>query len=339
MNDPVEVLITLPFPDTLVAKLKAVSPRLKINVLRARRAEEIPSDVWVQTEVLYTNRVLPTPEQAPSLRWIQFHWAGIDHAIEAPILQKPDLVATTLSGAAASQIAEYVVMMALALGHLLPELISNQRRSEWPNERWERFKPRELRGSTVGIIGYGSVGRQVARLLQPFGAFVVATKRDAMHPEDLGYTSEGWGDPKGDFVHRLYPPEALRSMLKACDYVVVTVPLTPQTRGMVGVEEIAVLKPTAFLIDVSRGGVVDHGALIVALRDRKIAGVALDVYPEEPLPAESPLWKLPNVLLTPHISGNTSNYDERAIDLFAENLRRYLAGLPLFNRFDPIKGY
>lgn len=339
MSKPVEVLITLPFSEELVNKLRAVSPRLRVHVIQARKPEDISSEVWQKMEVLYTNNVLPAPEKAPNLRWIQFHWAGMDHAVSAPILHRPDVIATTLSGAAASQMAEYVMMMLLALGHHLPEMIASQKRAEWPRDRWERFSPRELRNSVVGIVGYGSIGRQIARLLYPFGARVLATKRDVMHPEDPGYTPEGWGDPGGDFVHRLYPPEALRSMLKECDYTVVTVPLTDQTRNLINAEALEAMKSSAYLVDVSRGGVVDQNALYAALKDRRLAGAALDVYSEEPLPADNPLWKLPNVILTPHIAGNTVNYDERAVDLFAENLHRYLAGLPLYNRFDPGLGY
>ncbi|HEX9028625.1 MAG TPA: D-2-hydroxyacid dehydrogenase [Anaerolineales bacterium] len=339
MSAQIEILVTLPLPDPLLARLRSISPRLKLEVIRARKVEDIPADVWSRAEILYTTNVLPTPEQASQLHWIQFHWAGVDHASDAPILRKPGLVATTLSGVAASPMAEYIVMMLLALGHHLPELFNYQKRAEWPKDRWERFSPLELRESAVGIVGYGSIGRQVARLLQPFGAHVLATKRDVMNPADSGYTPEGWGDPNGEMVHRLYPPQALRSMLKECDYVVVTVPLTAETRGLLNAEAIAAMKPSAFLIDVSRGGVVDHTALIPALRDHRIAGAALDVYPEEPLPADSPLWKLNNVILTPHISGNTEAYDQRAVDLFSENLHRYLAGLPLYNRIDPDLGY
>jgi phosphoglycerate dehydrogenase-like enzyme len=197
----------------------------------------------------------------------------------------------------------------------------------------------EVRGSTVGIVGYGSIGRQLARVLNSLGATVLANKRDAMHPEDYDYIPAGLGDPGGDFVHRLYPAEALRGMVKECDFVVVTLPKTPDTQNIINSEVLAAFKPTAFLIDVSRGGIVDHTPLINALRDKKIAGAALDVYPEEPLAPESPLWKLPNVILTPHISGNTPKYDERAVEMFSTNLQRYLAGQPLYNRIDPKRGY
>ncbi len=337
--DPVEILITMPVADNLLARINELAPRVKVNLIPAQKPEDVPADVWPRVEVLYTNRIIPTAEQASKLRWIQFHWAGVDHALDAPFLQKPGLMATTLSGSAASQMGEYVLQMLLALGHRLPEILSYQKRAEWPRDRWERFLPLELRGSTVGIVGYGSIGRQIARLLQPFGATVLATKKDLMNPRDTGYIPTDMGDPDGDYVNRLYPPEALRSMLKDCDFVVITVPKTQHTIGMIGLAEIASMKPTAFLIDVSRGGVVDHAALLPALKDRKIAGAALDVYPEEPLPSDSPLWKLPNVILTPHISGNTVHYNERAIDLFIENLQRYLNNLPLYNLIDMERGY
>jgi phosphoglycerate dehydrogenase-like enzyme len=339
MTNPVEVLITLPFPEDLLNQLRGVSPRLKITPYRARKPDEIPADVWGRVEVLYTNTVLPTPEQAPRLRWIQFHWAGIDHVLDSPLLNKPELVMTTLSGVAATKAAEYALLMILALGNRLPDLIAVQRKGEWPRERWSRFSPQELRESTVGIVGYGSIGRQIARLLREFGPTVLAIKRDVMHPEDTGYIPEGQGDIAGDLIHRLYPPQALQSMLKECDFVVITVPLTRETRHTIGAPELAALKPTASLIDISRGGVVDQTALVAALRERKFAGAALDVYEEEPLPPEHPLWKLPNVILTPHIAGITPHYDQRAANLFAENLTRYLAGLPLYNRFDPERGY
>lgn len=180
MNEQVEVVIAVPITPDLADRLRSVSTRLTIAVIPARKPEEIPDEIWGKVEVLYTNRVLPAPEQAPHLEWIQFHWAGIDHALDAPILHRSGLAATSLSGASASQMAEHVMTMLLALGHHLPDAFAHQKRAEWPTERWERFSPLELRGSTVGIIGYGSVGRQVARLLQPFGATVLATDRKSV---------------------------------------------------------------------------------------------------------------------------------------------------------------
>lgn len=339
MSEQIEVLITVPFPDKLINSLIALSPRLKIHLIAAQKPAEISTDLWKRIEVLYTARILPALDQAPGLRWIQFHQAGLDHVASAPILSKPDVKVTTASGTMASQVAEYVVAMLLSFGHHLPELGGLQRKAEWPRDRWERFSPRELRGSTVGIVGYGSIGRQLARLLQPFGAEILATKRDAMHPEDHAYTPDGMGDSEGGLVHRLYPAQALHSMIKLSDYVVVCVPLTTETRNLIGPQELAAFKPEAYLVDVSRGGIVDHTALLAALKEHRLAGAALDVFPEEPLPEDSPLWKAANLILTPHISGISSQFDERVLQLFIENLRRYIAGQDLLNIFDPERGY
>jgi len=339
MANNIEVLITLPFSGEQISHLQQVSPRLNIQLVRARKPDEVALEQWRKVEVLYTSRAIPNEDWAPNLRWIQFHWAGIDHAVDFPLINKPEMIVTTLSGAVITQVAEYVLMMFLSWGHRLPDLLNHQRRGEWPKDRWDRFSPFELRDSTVGIVGYGSIGRQVARLINSFGAKVLATKRDVMHPNDYGYIQEGFGDPLGDYVHRLYPPTALKGMLKECDFVVVTIPLNQATKKIIGSGELAAMKSNAFIVDVSRGGVIDQDALITVLRERKIAGAALDVFPEEPLPDDSPLWKMNNVILTPHISGNSPWYDDRAIALFSENLRRYLAGQPLYNRFDPQLGY
>jgi phosphoglycerate dehydrogenase-like enzyme len=334
MDEPIEVIITLAFNDELISQISEVSPRLAIEKIVARKVEDINDEAWKRVEVLYTNRILPAPEQAPRLRWIQLHWAGVDHALDEPILQREGLTVTSMSGASASQMAEHAVMMMLALGHHMPDTYAYQKKAEWPSGRWNLFSPHELRGSTVGIIGYGSIGRQIARLLQTFGSTVLATKRDILRPEDTGYTIEGLGDPGGDLVNRLYPPQALQSMLRECDFVVVTLPRTRSTVGLLGAKELAVFKQGSYLVDISRGEIVDHTALIPLLRDHKIAGAALDVFPMEPLPADSPLWKLPNVIITPHIAGFSPHYDERAAALFIQNLKRYLDELPLYNRLD-----
>lgn len=335
----IETLITVPFPDLLIYRLQGISPKLNIVSMPIARAEDIPTETWSRVEVLYTAGALPTPEQALSLRWVQFHFAGVDRFVTHPLLQREDLLVTTLSGAAMSQMAEYVVTMMLALGRKLPALSVNQKKAEWPKDRYERFVPFELRGKTVGIVGYGSIGRQVARLLQPFGVTTLAAKFNAMQPADRGYALEGLGDPQGDMVHRIYPFQALASMFKECHFVVVTVPLTPQTQGLINAKVLNALKPGAYLIDISRGGVIDQAALLEALKNGKIAGAALDVFAEEPLPAHNPLWQMPNVIVTPHISGSSIRYEERALDLFSENLHRYLGGLPLYNLFDRHSGY
>ncbi|MDH5505701.1 MAG: D-2-hydroxyacid dehydrogenase [Anaerolineae bacterium] len=339
MSKPIEILISFPLADELVARLKEISPALNISVHPARQPENIPEELWGKAEVLFTSTVLPLPEFAPNLRWVQLLWAGVENFIDTPLLQHPDITATTMSGANTSQVAEHTLALILALGHKLSALFVHQNRNEWATDRSERFSPLELRDTTVGIVGYGSLGRQVARLLQNFGVTILASKRNLGQERDSGYMPPGMGDPNNEIPRRLYPAPALRSMFKDCDFVVVTVPLTAETLGMIGEDQLAALKPTACIIDVSRGGVIDHQALTQALQEKKLAGAALDVFPEEPLPADSPLWGMPNVIITPHVAGISAHYNTRAVALFGENLRRYINDQPLLNIIDISRGY
>jgi phosphoglycerate dehydrogenase-like enzyme len=340
MTEPdIQVLITVPFPEALIERLRSVSPRLKLTVAPTRSSAELPSDVLQEAEILYTGHALPDPDQAPELHWIQFHFAGIDHVVDHPLLRSDSVRVTTLSGAAVPQMAEFALMAILSLGRKLLTMVDDKRNKVWADNRFERFSPTELRDSTVGIVGYGSIGREVARLCRAFGAEVLAVKRDLMNLDLDHYSHEGTGDPEAELVQRIYPPEATASMAELCDFLVITVPLTPDTRGMIGAKIFKRMQPSSFLIDISRGGVVDHGALIEALNNENLAGAALDVYPVEPLPASSPLWSMPNVILSPHVAGASPRYYEKAAELFAANLRRYLSDQPLLNLFDPERGY
>ncbi|MDX9866011.1 MAG: D-2-hydroxyacid dehydrogenase [Anaerolineaceae bacterium] len=335
-SETIEVLITVPYPEDILEELRAVSPRLNITV---RKPENVTADMWKRVEVLYAARELPEVDKVPALKWYQSHFVGIESERGAGILEKPGLIVTTMSGAAAPQVAEYIVAMMLALGHRLPDLMANQRDKGWPDRRWERFEPLELRGSTVGILGYGSIGREVSRVLQPFDVSILAAKRDVMHPEDHSFRLEGIGDPEGQYFTRLYPIEARRSMMQECDFVVSVLPGTPDTMGLIGAAELAAMKPTAMLVDAGRGGVIDPDALYTALTEKKLAGAVLDVFVKEPLPPESPFWSLPNVIITPHVAWTSPAYRQRAAKLFAANLHRYVNGEPLYNQFDPEKGY
>ena len=339
MSEESQILITVQFGDEQLQELSALSPAIKIQSRPLAQGQELPEDSWAEAEVLYTFRALPTPEQAPKLRWIQFHLAGVEEHLDAPILHSAQVQATSLSGANAPQVAEHALALMLALGHHLPEMFADQSRSAWPTRRSERYQPKELLGSTVGIVGYGSVGQRLARLLQSFGVTILASKRDLLNDGAQDYRVDGQVDPSGDLVRRLYPGKALRTMLKECDYIVITVPLTAETQDMIGANQLAALKPSALLVDVSRGGVIDHQALIQVLEKNQIAGAALDVFPEEPLPADSPLWEMPNVIISPHVAGLSPHNMDRAFALFKENLRRYLAGEELLNKIDLQRGY
>lgn len=339
MSDDRQILVTIQFGQEQLDELQQLARDFKVVSHALPQGQELPEEEWAQVEVLYTFRALPQPEQAPNLRWIQFHLAGVEEHLDHPILRQVSVQATSLSGANAPQVAEHALALMLAIGHHLPEMIVDQGRNQWASQRSQRYVPKELLNSTVGIIGYGSVGQRLARLLQSFGVTILASKRDLLKTESAGYQADGQGDPAADLPRRLYPGKALRSLLKECDFVVVTVPLTPETRGMLGAHQLAAMKPSAALVDVSRGGVVDQDALIHALEKGQLAAAALDVFAEEPLPADSPLWEMPNVLISPHVAGLSPRYIERAFSLFKENLRRYIAGEELINKIDLRRGY
>jgi phosphoglycerate dehydrogenase-like enzyme len=335
-QEPIRVVVSMDFTDEIMGQLKAVSPRLHIE----RLFPTVPEAAWADTEILYTARNFPEPAQAPRLRWIQLHSAGLDHAIKQPIVRAEDVHVTTTSGIHAVQMSEFCLAMMLAFVYKLPTLLQLQAKMDWPEKAHQMFLPHELRGQTLGIVGYGSIGRELARLANQMGMKVLASKRDVMHPEDReGYSEAGTGDPDGIIPARLYPAEAVASMAKECDFLVVTIPLVEDAPPVITEEVLHGMKKTAVLVNVARGAVIDEAALITALSSGKIAGAALDVFKEEPLPKTSPLWNLDNVILAPHISGNSVHYHQKAANVFAENLRRYLEKRPLLNLLNRKRGY
>jgi phosphoglycerate dehydrogenase-like enzyme len=334
----ITVLSTMRFTDELLDKLRAVSPRLVVKQRACRNAEQVEQALEEGVEVLYTSYLPVDLSRASKLKWVQMHMAGVDSLLDHPIM-KSDVLLTTVSGIHATTIAEYVFASILAFNRRVPRMLYYQSRREWPQGRWHLFARPELRGSTLGIVGYGSIGREVGRIARCFGMRVVAAKRSVSQMRDVGYAVQGTGDREGMLLDEAFPPERLSEMLGLCDYVVVAVPLTSETKKLIGEAELRAMRPSAYLVNISRGGTVDEGALINALREGWIAGAGLDVFEEEPLPSDSPLYDLENVILSPHVAGFTLRYDERASDLFAENLCRYLAGDPLLNLVDKARGY
>ena len=340
MEEPLNVLILVDFSDVIMEQLKTISPRLKFTRKAAKSASDVPDELWATVDILYTAGVLPDPDTAPRLRWIQSHSAGVDNILGQPLLADKEIIVTTTSGIHAVTMAEYTFAMMLALARKIPAMLRYQQKGEWPSERFNLFMPRELRGATVGILGYGSIGREVARLAEAFGMEVLATKRNAMNPAAVNeYTQPGIGDPDGTIVSRLYPPEATKSMVSLCDFVVVTIPASPSTKGVFDAEVMAAMKKSAYLINVGRGSVIDEEALIKALQTGQIAGAGLDVFVQEPLPPSSPLWKMENVIISPHLAGNHPSYHEASADVFAQNLERYLNKRDMLNLVDRKMGY
>lgn len=260
-------------------------------------------------------------ERAPGLRWIHSISAGVDKVV-TPLSRQRGLQVTNARGVFSPPIAEYVVMMCLAIARRLPQLFDLQR-----ERTWQPLRGSELGGLTVGIVGYGSIGAEIARLLAPFGTRIVATRR---HPElGSGELSnvEVWG------------VERLHELLKIADVVVIAAPLTDTTAGLIGAAELQEMPGHAWLINIARGRLVDELALRRALAAGWIGGAVLDVFDEEPLPADSPLYDTPNLVITPHTSWSSDRVLERSIDLFVANLERYLADQPLENLVDLEAGY
>jgi phosphoglycerate dehydrogenase-like enzyme len=266
--------------------------------------------------VLFGSQVPDDPARFPKLQWIQLTGAGYDSLTKE---QLNSGVAITNAPLFAIPIGEYVLWAMLALSKRLAIFAADfHAQRSWPTAGWDSHVGDELFGKTVGIVGYGSIGQAVARFSQAFGMNVVATRQSATTPTLV----EGV---------RVLPAAQLPELLATSDFVVLCLPLTDATRGLVGAEQFQQMKMGAYLINIARGAIVDEKALIAALQRGQLSGAALDVFEKEPLPVTSPLFDLPNVLLTPHIAGISSAYHTRAIDYFAENLERYLAGQPLLN--------
>jgi len=339
--EPIQVLCTMRFSDDLLEQLRAVSPRLRIEQETCHSAEEVAAALRSHPgiEILYAMHMpMDVLALAPGLRWIQLHSAGADHLGDHPIMEG-DVAITTASGIHAVPIAEYVMASILAHRWQVPLWTRCQRDHHWPSGRWGTYARPELRGSTIGILGYGSIGREVARLAQAFGMRVLALSRSGRRDQGDGYQQEGVGDPEGKIPEEIYRTEEMGEILPQCDYVVVALPLTSATTHAIGEAELRAMKPTATLVNIARGAIVDEEALARALKEGWIGGAGLDVFEEEPLPAGSPLWDMEDALLSPHVAGFTPRYDERATALFAANLARYLEGEPLVNALNKVQGY
>ncbi len=259
--------------------------------------------------------------RCPSLEWIHSFSAGVER-VATPTVRARDLIVTNARGVFSRPIAEYVVMMSLAITRRLPQLLELQ------HERtWQPLRGRELGGLTVGIVGYGSIGSDIARLLAPFGSTVIATRR---RPDR--------GTAGVDGVE-LMGLDRLDELLRRSDIVVVAAPLTDDTAGLIGAPQLQEMREHAWLINIARGRLLDELALRRALTSGWIGGAVLDVFNEEPLPADSPLYDTPNLIITPHTSWSSDRVVERSLALFVENLERFAAGTPLENVVDLEAGY
>jgi phosphoglycerate dehydrogenase-like enzyme len=261
--------------------------------------------------------------RAARLRWMQQWGAGVDWLMRHPEAAELPFVLTNASGVHAIPISEHIIGMLLMFARGLHLAVRAQQRREWWRPGREGIF--ELSGKTMLLVGVGAIGERTAQLAAALGVRVEGVRRDPSA-----------GAPG---VAEMYGQERLLERLPHADVVVLTVPLSRETEGMIGAEELAAMKPSAYLVNIGRGGTVDEDALAAALREGRIAGAGLDVFGAEPLPADSPLWAMDNVIITAHYSGNTPAYGERAMDIFLDNLRRFQAGEPLRNQVDKQAGY
>lgn len=265
---------------------------------------------WMDIKALYL--------AAPKLKWVHALSAGVE-TMTFPEIQSSTTILTNSRGIHGIPIAEHIFAMALTFTRGLHLLLRQQL-----NKKWRRVPTDEIHEKTIGIIGLGSIGREIAKKAKGLGMHVVATKREI--------TTEL-------FVDKLYPPAELNTMLALCDFVVVALPLIPETQEYIRLEHFQIMKPSSYFFNISRGAVVREPDLITALEQGLIAGAGLDVFETEPLPEDSPLWERENVIITPHLAALSPYYLDRAIKLFTDNLARYVNGRDMFNIIDKQKGY
>jgi phosphoglycerate dehydrogenase-like enzyme len=281
-----------------------------------------------EAEVVFT--ISLRPEQfaiAHRLRWVHAPTAAVHQFLYPELINSP-VVLTNSREVHGPVVAEHVVALIFALAKKIPQATCLQQRRIWGQESiWnDGPRPQELAGATLGLIGVGSIGARVAQLASSLGMRVLAVREHVKK-----------GTPTG--VEKVFPISQLSELLKQSDFVVIAAPLTPATESIINAATLVQMKPSAYLINVGRGPHVDTAALAEALRERRIAGAALDVFDREPLPSDSPLWNLDNLLITPHTAGLTEKLWSRHYELFADNLRRFRAGEPLLYVVDKAKGY
>jgi phosphoglycerate dehydrogenase-like enzyme len=318
-----------------LAPIRAAAPGARLVLVAEDGSADGPLD---DVEVLLRgglapdvlDRLLP---RAPGLSWIHSASVGVERVLTPAIVSR-GIVVTNGRGVFSRPIAEYVVMMMLAVSRRLPALLDLQR-----ERTWQPLQGEEMRDRTVGIVGFGSIGRAVASYASAFGTRVVAVRRRPELGADAAPDVDEEPLPFAPRVDAVLPLERLAELLGQSDFVVLAMPLTVATEAIIDEAALAAVRPGAWLINVARGRLVDESALVRALREGPLGGAVLDAFRHEPLPPTSPLYDLPNVILTPHTSWSSGRVMARSIEIFAGNLRRFSRGERLHNVVDPAAGY
>lgn len=327
---PVPIFSSMRFTEDQWDRLRRVAPNVAIRQVPASDPAEVGPNVRDAEIAIIDGNQNFDPALAPNLRWVQLASAGVNLLLGKELWES-DIPICNASGIQVRGMAQWAFAAILALRHRLPYLRERQRQHVWLPGDPLGHSMGDLYGATIGVVGYGSIGREVGRLAKAFGMRLVATMVGADRPADLGYVLPGAGDPQGVLPDVLREPDYVDTLLGESDVVVLSAPSTPATYHLMNEARLRLMRPGALLVNLSRGTAIDEKALARALREGWIAGAAVDVTEVEPLPGDSPLWDLDNLLITPHISWLSPGYYERLMDLFAENVRRYLAGEPLVN--------
>ncbi len=319
---PPRVILVNPLLPGLAEQLQAAVPNARI-VAAATPAEAAKvakeADVslgWCTPEVLAAGR---------KLRWVQSYSAGVERCVTIPQFRERDILLTNMQRVAAPVMAEHVLAMMLAFSRGLPFFLPEQRAGRWSDEPPPEVKMLSIEGKTLLVVGLGGIGTEVARRAHALGMKVVAVRNS--------------GREGPDFVSYVGLPAELRTLAAQADFIVNTTPLTPATTGLFDAKFFASCRPGAYFFNVGRGGSVVQADLVAALRSGQIAGAGLDVTEPEPLPADDPLWKLPNVILTPHVSASSDLGQSVRLAILQENLRRYVAGGKMLSVVDVARGY
>jgi phosphoglycerate dehydrogenase-like enzyme len=308
------------FPEGAVARVRDLARDYELLVTTDRDEIERHLDRIEVAFVRFPHDLLP---KAPRLKWLQQGGAGADWLQRHPEVRELSFTLTSASGVHAVPISEHMLGFLLALGRGFPACVRGQKNRVWEENRSQELF--ELAGKRVLVLGVGAIGARFARLCAACDMEVIGMRRDPSQPVK--------------WVHRLVGPDALGEELPEIDVLANTLPYTDETHHLIGEGELALLKDGAVLVNIGRGATIDEDAMVQALRSGKLRAAGLDVFETEPLPDDSPLWDMENVLLTPHYSGLTPRYNERLFDIFVDNLERYLRGLELENVVDKRLGY
>jgi phosphoglycerate dehydrogenase-like enzyme len=332
MNEDGDILILIETRDGDLAGIERVDPNrgIRVGPYLSEAEQALDPALMRGVEILLCEFPPANFDDFDRLRWIQVTSAGYGQVLDLPIIERGIRVTSGL-GNFDVPIAEWNIMaMVMCHRHML-EMLENQRTAVW--DRSARFQA-ELRGMVVGFYGYGGIARETARLAKAMGLTVWAlTRNGTVRKRTNIYCVQGTGDPDGVLPDRVFGPDRKREFLTGVDVLVMALPLTPVTEGIVGEEELRMLKPSAILINPARAALIREDAFVRCLREKWIRGAALDVHYAYPLPPEHPLWSVPNLVLTPHISGSvaSTHFLDRIYDIFAQNLQRYGAGRALLN--------